>query len=181
MKIKSRAGGDIGFNMTPMIDIVFNLIIFFMLVSQFYQLRVEKVTLPPAKMADPYRQKIQQYTQLVVNIVPPSDPGDMVTRVLIDGHTILVFEVGEDPPDMVPLIELLKSRNREVEEKGGKPLNVICRAGESVTYDIVGSVMIATTKADIKNWWVQAARPPKKGGAKARQFLGVTDDKEGSQ
>ncbi|NIA21838.1 MAG: hypothetical protein GWP05_07725 [Anaerolineaceae bacterium] len=181
MKIKSRIGGDVGFNMTPMIDIVFNLIIFFMLVSQFYQLRVEKVTLPPAKMADPYRQKSKQYTLLVVNIVPPTDPGDTETRVIIDGDTILTFKVGEDAPNMDPLIELLKSRNRAVEEEGSKPLNVICRAGESVTYDIVGSVMIATTRAGIKNWWVQASRPPSKGGAKARQFLGVTDDTEGSQ
>ena len=179
MRVKSRAGGGVGFNMTPMIDIVFNLIIFFMLVSQFYRLSVEDVKLPPAKMADPHREKLQDYTQLVVNIVPPTDPRDKATRVVIDGQTILVFVVGEDPPVMDPLIDLLKARNETVGDLKHKPLNVICRAGESVTYDIVGSVMIATTKADIRNWWVQAYRPQAKGDRKVKEFLGLTNGSGG--
>ncbi len=179
MKIKSRAGGDIGFNMTPMIDIVFNLIIFFMLVSQFYRLRVEDVKLPPASKAFTKKQELKDYTQLVVNIVPPTDPRDKATRVVIDGQTILVFTIGKDPPVMAPLIDLLKARNEKANEKGRKPLNVICRAGKSVTYDIVGSVMIATTMADIKHWWVQAYRPKAKGDRKIKEFLGVANGSGG--
>jgi biopolymer transport protein ExbD len=173
--IKSRAGGGVGFNMTPMIDIVFNLIIFFMLVSQFYRLEVEEVKLPPASKADPNKEKLQQYTQLVVNIVPPTNPQDKATRVVIGGKTIVTFVEGGDPPEMDPLINLLKARNEAVTANKQKPLNVICRAGEEVTYDIVGSVMIATSKAGIKNWWVQAARPPAKGGREIKEFLGVAN------
>jgi len=179
MRVKSRAGGGVGFNMTPMIDIVFNLIIFFMLVSQFYVLRVEDVKLPPASKAFDKKQELQKYTQLVVNIVPPTVPGDKATRVVIDGQTILVFVVGEDPPLMDPLIDLLKASNEKVKEGGRKPLNVICRAGENVTYDIVGSVMIATTKADIRNWWVQAYRPQSKGDREVKEFLGVANGSGG--
>ncbi|MBN2581807.1 MAG: biopolymer transporter ExbD [Planctomycetes bacterium] len=173
--VKMRSGGNVGFNMTPMIDIVFNLIIFFMLVSQFYRLSVEEVKLPPASQADPLKRKLAEYTQLVVNIVPPTDPRDKATRVVIDGGTVATFVEGGDPPNMQPLIDLLKNRNDKVTEMKQKPMNVICRAGEEVTYDIVGSVMIATSKAGIKNWWVQAARPPSKGGRAIKEFLGVAN------
>ncbi len=179
MRVKSRAGGGVGFNMTPMIDIVFNLIIFFMLVSQFYRIRVEDVKLPPASKASTKKQELQKYTQLVVNIVPPTDSRDKATRVIIDGQTILVFIVGENPPLMDPLIDLLKARNKTVGDQKHKPLNVICRAGESVTYDIVGSVMIATTKADIRNWWVMAYRPQAKGDREVKEFLGVANGSGG--
>jgi len=52
MPRKKHRGSDTGsvsMNMTPMIDIVFQLIIFFLLTSQFQQLEIEDVTLPMSR------------------------------------------------------------------------------------------------------------------------------------
>jgi biopolymer transport protein ExbD len=51
---QSKASGAVSISMTPMIDIVFNLVIFFMLISQFQELAVQEVILrPDARM--PYQ------------------------------------------------------------------------------------------------------------------------------
>lgn len=55
-------------NMTPMIDIVFQLLIFFMLVSQMSQLDSANLSLPYAPVADPNMQKDDQSKRLTVCI-----------------------------------------------------------------------------------------------------------------
>ena len=174
IKSHAKGGGAVGFNMTPMIDIVFNLIIFFMLVSQFYRLTVEDVQLPPAVKADPFREKIKDYTQVVVNVVPP-ERGDNVTRVMVDHKVIVASAEGGDVPDWQPLIDLLRARREGAEQKKLKPVNVILRAGQSVPYETIGSVMLCASHAGIRYWWVQAYRPSAKGDQEVKEFLGMAN------
>jgi len=162
MKSKAKGGGAVSMNMTPMIDVVFQLIIFFMLVVQFYRLTTEDVLLPPASKADPKRKEIQQYSQLVVNVVPPMTAEDKRakrTKVVIDRKVIVESIEGGDVPDWDPLIALLKARKESAEQKGLKPVNVILRAGANVPYETIGSIMICVSRAGVKYWWVQAFRP----------------------
>lgn len=49
---KQRLAGSVGFNMTPMIDIVFLLIIFFMTVSQITRVTDQPVSLPRVTIGD---------------------------------------------------------------------------------------------------------------------------------
>ena len=49
---KKQEDLDLGLNMTPMIDIVFQLIIFFMVVSELATLDLERLTLPFANKTD---------------------------------------------------------------------------------------------------------------------------------
>ena len=175
MKTKMKGGGAVSFNMTPMIDIVFNLIIFFMLVSQFYQMKVEPVTLPPAAKADPKREELQKFTQIVINVVPPDtqkNPDDRTTLVKVDGKVYMTSVYGGGIPDPDPLIQFLKERKAAAEEKKLKPVNVILRAGENVHYETIGRVMLCASYAGIPYWWVQARRPVK-GDDETRRFLGV--------
>lgn len=51
MKFRRKFGESIEMNMTPMIDCIFQLIIFFMLVTDLSQKELEVVTLPPASHA----------------------------------------------------------------------------------------------------------------------------------
>lgn len=155
----AQGGGAVSFNMTPMIDIVFNLIIFFMLVSQFHQMETVPVELPPAAMADPKRDEIAKYSQIVVNVVPKSDK---VREVIIGGRVLVVdspdmFEKSDDP--WAPLIKELERRKKAASEGIEKPVNVILRSGAEVPYETIGSIMLATSKAGIPYWWVQAYRP----------------------
>jgi biopolymer transport protein ExbD len=53
-------------DMTPMIDIIFQLIIFFMVVSQFTSVAVETVTLPEAKKGEEPKQSRGE--RVIVNV-----------------------------------------------------------------------------------------------------------------
>jgi biopolymer transport protein ExbD len=63
-KVRRNYGCEI--NMTPMIDVVFQLIIFFMCVSSFARLAVENVTLPEAKEGKPPSGDVTG--QIIVNV-----------------------------------------------------------------------------------------------------------------
>ena len=56
-----------GMNMTPMIDVTFQLIIFFILVTDFSQAQIEKLTLPQAKSV--IKTNFADATLMVVNIL----------------------------------------------------------------------------------------------------------------
>jgi biopolymer transport protein ExbD len=61
----------VGFNMTPMIDIVFNLIVFFMLVSEFTKVELAKLEPPgpsPESVEAPRDKEL-----LLVNITAPGE------------------------------------------------------------------------------------------------------------
>lgn len=70
MRLKPQKEEEVGFQMSPMIDIVFQLIIFFMVVSTFNQLQVEEdIKLPIAF----YSQEKQP------------NPGEILINVKVDG------------------------------------------------------------------------------------------------
>jgi len=67
MRIKSKKPEQVDVNMTPMIDIVFQLIAFFMVISNFEQTQAnERVVLPQDMLAIPPEVKIEH--KLVINI-----------------------------------------------------------------------------------------------------------------
>lgn len=181
MRSRAKGGGAVSFNMTPMIDIVFNLIIFFMLVSQFYQLKVERVKLPPAAKADPKKDLLPKFTQVVINVMAPDtekDPNDRTTRIKVGGKTIVTSVMFGEVPEWQPLIDLLRERREAAENNKLKPVNVILRADERVQYETIGSIMLCASHAGIRYWWVQAYRPsssPNKDQA-IKEYLGVPLD-----
>ena len=70
-------------NLTPMIDIVFNLIIFFMIVSELSNLTVEELTLPFADRAKEPKEALKDEVEKVlqVNVMPPTPyPGVIKVR-----------------------------------------------------------------------------------------------------
>jgi biopolymer transport protein ExbD len=58
----------ISFNMTPMIDIVFQLIIFFLLVNDMARAQLEELTLPKASKA--IKEKLEDPQTMVLNVLP---------------------------------------------------------------------------------------------------------------
>lgn len=64
--LKKREEEDIDVPMAPMIDVVFQLLIFFMVASTFHKLETEQgVKLP---VADRSKTKMESYAELVVNV-----------------------------------------------------------------------------------------------------------------
>jgi len=137
---RSAASGAVSFNMTPMIDIVFNLLIFFILTSQFSQLDIEQVTLPVSMAAEP--KEADEYLNVVINLINPDNPQCVVSGQPYD------YLVREEPNE---LTRLLMSRK---ERAGGRSLNVILRADEMIPYEAVASVMLAAGRAEIEGWWI---------------------------
>ena len=139
MKIVKATGvGAIGFNMTPAISMIFNLLMFFVLTAQFTALTIEEVNLPPSSTAEP---KDYSDTQSVfINIVHPEAP-----VVMVDHHEYSDAD----------LTEMLKDRSRKAKEVN-ENLIVILRADENVAYADVARVMLAAGRAQIPGWWIEA-------------------------
>ena len=141
-KRRGAGTGTVSMNMTPMIDIVFQLLIFFILTAQFQQLEIEQVVLPMSLAAEP--KDPFQYRNVIINVVNPDNPevivmGEPVGYLVIDGDN--------------ELSSLLKARKATILETGEK-LNVILRADEMICYEVVASVMLAAGRAEIQGWWI---------------------------
>jgi len=139
-KVKSGETGAVSFYMTLMIDCVFQLIIFFILTSQFIQLEIEQVTLPVSFASKP--KDVSEYRNVVINLIDPDDPKCMVFGQQVD------FRVVEGDNELSRLLKAKKAASE------GKPLNVILRADEMIPYDAVASVMLAAGRAEIEGWWI---------------------------
>jgi biopolymer transport protein ExbD len=130
MRIPSRAtSGDVGFNMTPMIDIVFQLIIFFLLSSHLARQETHlALPLPVAESGDP--TSVGERPRVVVN-------------VLADG-TLLAINRRMTFEEVVALLSQRKSEH-------GSDLEVRIRGDRTVPYRLVEPVMRACTQAGIWN------------------------------
>lgn len=121
--------GEVGFNMTPMIDVVFQLIIFFLLSSHLSQ---NENNLPlPLPKADSGRQ----------------DEGDqdrprVTINVLLDGTMLLAGT----PVSLADLPARLQDRVKHF----GPGMEVRIRADRSVPYRHVEPVMLACMQAGIR-------------------------------
>jgi len=138
MRIRKPAStGGISFNFTPMIDIVFNLLIFFVLTAQFITLEVEDVILPPSLTAEP--KDYTSFRNVVVNIVRPEQPA-----IVVMGRTFNYQELTE---------HLKMLRQSAMAE--GLQMNVILRADRKIPYENVALVMLAAGGAEIQGWWIE--------------------------
>lgn len=76
MKRKSKDIDDIKMDMTPMIDVVFNLIIFFMLVTQMVTIERAELELPRANKAR--EEQATDSKQLVINVHRKPEDGKWI-------------------------------------------------------------------------------------------------------
>lgn len=93
MRIPPRSRGlGIGFNLTPMIDVVFNLIVFFLVASHFSRAEpTEEVALPSATQA---AAADQQPHRVVVTVLPSGQYNvagrnvslDEIEQMIAEGH-----------------------------------------------------------------------------------------------
>ncbi len=119
--------GDVGFNMTPMIDVVFLLIIFF-LVSSHLARQENQLQLPL-----PTAETGQQ--------LEPSDTPRVTVNVLSDGTLLLgARQIA---------VDRLETALRERLAQAGPALQVRIRAARDVPYVSVAPVMRACAEAGI--------------------------------
>jgi biopolymer transport protein ExbD len=130
---------DDTFNMTPMIDIVFQLIIFFMLVTDMAKAQLEPVVLPYANKA--IKEKFEDTTTLVMNVLKDG-------TIKIDGKVYWSPKMGDENKKLEDLFEDRRQR-KQYQEVPGKsdwvkyPLLVRC--DRSTSFEHVQKILMVAT------------------------------------
>lgn len=131
----SRKNGEVGINMTPMIDVVFQLIIFFMLSSRLAKQEAQlELPLPTADSIERINQADDLSPRVTVNVT-----SDGVLQMA--GRSI--------PPDE------LAGRLQERRERIGPNMEVRIRGSREVAYRHVEPIMFACSQVGI--WKVNYA------------------------
>jgi biopolymer transport protein ExbD len=135
---KGQAAGLI--NLTPMIDVVFQLLLFFLVASKFAaEERQIKVALPPASEAKPITAKLNEY---FVNV-------DRDGRYFANGKIVNRAQLEQ--------ILMQLSRNNPGRQK------VAIRADKRCQFEHVVAVINLCNKANIRDYHVNTAEPGNKG------------------
>jgi biopolymer transport protein ExbD len=138
MRVPDHArGGDLGFNMTPMIDVVFLLIIFFLVSSHLAKQEVQMpLPLPTA-----------------ISGAPPAEtaPRRVTINLLGDGRLMLAgkpIESGE-----------LQQRLAAARVESGTDVEVRIRSDRQVPYRDVEKILLACARAGVWNVAFAVFRP----------------------
>ena len=132
-----RPRAAIGMNMTPMIDIVFQLIVFFLVASHLAQQEVQlELDLPGAVSGDPVEE--DRPRRIVLNVLPDDRPEG---RIMVGGRLMTAARAAE----------LIAYESRP--EKGD--LEVRIRSDRSVPYQDIEPILVACAKAGV--WRVSFA------------------------
>lgn len=115
---------DVEIDMTPMIDVVFNLIIFFMLVNQMVQVERAQIELPDANQA--VEEKVQDPHRLIINVYKDNS-------IEISGRKVPWKEMAE----------ILYKESRLYKNSEGLPdLSVLIRGDILTPYETIQKVMV---------------------------------------
>lgn len=158
---KSRAGktgpADISFNMTPMIDCVFQLLIFFMLTTQMASADFVNMKVPKPEWSQ--ARKPVEANKAVVNVVPYSRSEieeDSTRKGLAKEYKLgsLVIETN----NVGKLVTELKKARRTSQDP--KEFVVELRADKNIRYDRIEPVLRAMQEAELGKMYITAMREP---------------------
>jgi len=122
-----------GLNITPLVDIVFQLIVFFLLVSQVVTAEREPMQLPHP--TDSQARQKAQVNRLVINLF--ADDAGKVGKIKVGAHVV---------DDLAELVDLLLKFGPQVQAKG---TSVILRADKRVQFDQIQPVLKALSNASV--------------------------------
>jgi biopolymer transport protein ExbD len=127
-RARRAAPPSCGLNMTPMIDIVFQLIIFFMIVSEFQNMEMEQITLPFALEAKE-EPRDGQANRVVVNVNDKGEIRMMRRSFSSEQLKALLIERARNSPkdaDGLPMIAVKLRADAECEYKYVQDVIVQC-------------------------------------------------------
>jgi biopolymer transport protein ExbD len=128
---KTRHARGIEFSMTSMVDVITNIVVFFLIVQQFSQMEREELHLAPADQA---RTEATAPTRLVVNLLSDG-------QLVVSGRRV----------DLDVLSGLLRAERERLAAAGRQnELTVLVRADADVPYARVQAVML---EAAALNLW----------------------------
>ncbi len=156
-------------NMTPLIDVTFQLIIFFMLVSNIMTQEAMEMVIPD--LTEPRTRELTEADRVVVNVGPNPElitPEQRDGKLYFDRDTIpVIARVGAGGRDFVVGVDSLSDLRIDLEEARAKnpEVHVVLRADAGLAYEDIQPVMDAISAANIKTADVTALLPGKGAAA----------------
>ena len=134
MRVPTNLGrGSLGFNMTPMIDIVFLLIIFFLVSSRLARQEIQlELDLP--KAASGQRPAKEDIRRVVLNVLPEERPEGQI-------------QVGRKVITAEELTGLIDYESRQADGE----LEVRIRSDRRVPYRVIEPILLACGRAGVWN------------------------------
>ncbi len=132
-------------NMTPLIDVTFQLILFFMLVNNI--VAEESVWMILAKLDNPQVQQLGDVDRVVVNVVPRSDEDARRVDPLDCLGEVQFIRIGLEqygPDELDQVTESLKHARL-----GNPEIEVMLRSDAAIYYEAISPVMKAIEQAGI--------------------------------
>jgi biopolymer transport protein ExbD len=130
---------DSGPDMTPMIDVVFQLIIFFMLIMDMSKAQLEPMVLPSAKKA--IKEKFSDTSMLVMNVLKDG-------TIKINGKTYWRPKDGDDMKRIEDEFEA-RRQNKAYQEVAGKAdwvkYPVLLRCDRSTNFEHLQKILMIAT------------------------------------
>jgi biopolymer transport protein ExbD len=135
--------GDVSFNMVPMVDVVFLLILFFILTGEIASRSLARVNLPKPLQSQALPVEAVQVKRIIVNVLAATEVPAGSTVAMdyqIDG-------VSYRPGDVAALSQAIKSRRNAA---GGAEFYVEIRADRNVRYGDVEPILRAAADAKVR-------------------------------
>ncbi|MHC4561223.1 MAG: ExbD/TolR family protein [Planctomycetota bacterium] len=168
MAKRKAQGSNVEFNMTPMIDVTFQLIIFFIITGQIVSndLAPLKVPAPADTQA---REELVDKPGLIINVV--SEVGDeegpkVDLRKAARADYWWVAQQKVKVGDMDALTTIFREELDRIPEAKRKDYKLEVRSDYRVKYADVETVMLAAAEAGFQTMNITAIADPKKQGAR---------------
>ncbi|MEE9211665.1 MAG: biopolymer transporter ExbD [Phycisphaeraceae bacterium] len=140
-------------NLTPLIDVVFLLIVFFMLVSNIIAEEAVEMVVP--RLDDPKTSELGEVHRITVNVAPQPYSADRLRGNPLDfageAYEVKVGLQSFAIDDMAGVIAALEDAVAKgpTDKQGNSTVEVVLRADAALYYDAVQPVMQAITQAGI--------------------------------
>jgi len=163
-----KTKAEVAFNMTPMIDVTFQLIIFFMLVTQIVSSEYVQMDLP--KPHENLAEKLEEKTKVIVNVRPYGPRAKKRHDGLSLGYSIGTKKIKKG--DVQGLSALLKRARQQAVARGGNEAEkqqihddfaVEIRADRTMHYQEVLPVLEAVQDAEIVKMRITALKGRDRG------------------
>jgi len=151
-KVHKRGAKTPEMNMTPLIDVTFQLILFFMVVSNIVSEQAVEMLVPD--LEDPKTRELGEVDKVVVNIAPVAPPSQRRESPLAGSGLVAFVQVGNKkfpPSDVDSITNALKAavETGPKGDDGKSELEVLLRADGVLYYEEVQPIMAAITSAGI--------------------------------
>lgn len=145
------SSGDVGFNYTPLIDVTFNIIIFFVLTTEITQANLAKID-PPHPQASVAQPRARGINHTLVNVVTEDPDGKDPIKANTAKHYEVDMEVVQltDYPKLVSLFKDRKTTWKPLAGEVGTEFYIEIRSDKRVGYGAIQPILLAAKDAGIK-------------------------------